>query len=65
MTLSKRLKTLREANPDNIYDLDTETRSIYMLVPKPGNTEPNELFYIMPATYTAICVYSESETEVY
>ena len=65
MKLSERIALLREANPESIYDLDTKTRSIYMLVPKPGNTEPNELFYIMPATYTAICVYSESETEAY
>ena len=65
MTLSERLTHLREANPSNTYFMDPKTRSIYLLVPKPGNTEPNQFFHIMPATYTAICVHTESEEITY
>ena len=65
MNLDERITLLREANPENIYVLDTVHRTIWMLVPKPVKPHPDETFYIMPATYTAICVYSESETEAY
>ena len=64
MTLSKRLKTLRKANPDNIYELDTKTRSIYLLVPKKDgykNVSTGETRTI----YNGILVYTESETEAY
>ena len=64
MTLSKRLKTLREANPGNTYDLDTETRSIHLVVRDPDNDIQLRDGDLIQA-YKRICVYSESETEAY
>ena len=63
MTLTDRITKLREANPENIYELDTVTRSIYLLVPIIGVLEANA--YISTEGYTGILVYTESETEAY
>lgn len=64
MTLTERIEKLRQANPTTTYFLDPTTRSIYMLVPEPDTEMPDLNDYLQPA-YTAICVYTESETVDY
>ena len=62
--LSERIAQLRKANPDNIYDIDTETRSIHLVVRGPDSDIQLDGGGLVFA-YKTICVYSESETESY
>ena len=64
MKLSERIEQLRQANPGNIYDIDTETRSIHLVVRYPDSDIQLKGGGIALA-YKKICVYSESETEAY
>ena len=64
MNLNERITLLREANPNNIYDLNTETRSIHLVVRDPDSDIQLGSGGLAIA-YKTICVYSESETEAY
>ena len=64
MKLSERITLLREANPENIYEIDYVTNSIYLVVREPDSDIQLDGGGIALA-YKTICVYSESETEAY
>ena len=64
MKLSERITQLREANPENIYEIDYVTNSIYLVV-----RDPDRDIQLggggLAQAYKTILVYSESETETY